>query len=116
MFRVLHGCILIRLFPFLGLHFPDDLLIEYLLHREQMTWMAPQWNQTHQMKNVQLNSCCILLQCYDYDQPHHAKDKEIFDVMVKESSTLQTVTPPFDMNFVAFKELIKEEWDQRDGH
>ena len=116
MFRVLHGCILIRLFPYLGLHFPDDLLIEYLLHREQMTWMTPQWNQTHQMKNVEMDSCCILLQCYDYDQSHQAKDREIFDVMVKEGSQIQTVTPPSDMNFVAFKELIKEEWDQRDRH
>ena len=116
MFRVLYGCILIRLFPYLNVQRSNDVLIEYLLHREQMTWMTPLWNQTHQMKNVDLDSCCILLQCYDYDQPHQARDQETLDVLVREGEQIQSVTPSSDMNFGAFKELIRQEWDRRDRH
>jgi hypothetical protein len=49
MFRVLYGQILIRLFPDLTLTLQHQAPIEYLLHQDQVTWMLPRLNQTHQM-------------------------------------------------------------------
>jgi hypothetical protein len=116
MFRVLHGCILIRLFPALTLNLQHEAPIEYLLHQDQVTWMLPRLNQTHQMKNVESNSCCIIVQCYNYDNNNNdekRKTEEIFDYIINNGCDIQSIKPNSDMNFGAFKEKIKKEWDER---
>lgn len=116
MFRVLHGCILIRLFPSLSPCFQHDAPIEYSVHQDQVTWMLPRLNQTHQMKNVELNSSCIIIQCYSYDDVKDEKlkkNEEIFDYIVHNSRDIQTIKPSADLSFGAFKEKIRKEWDGR---
>ena len=111
-FRVLYGSILIRLFPTLILHPRFDKAIEYLLHKDEMTWMLPTLNQTHQMKNVETKSCCIIAQCYSYDNEKKTNE-EIFAYMNPSNGNVQKIKLESDMDFIEFKEKIKDEWNSQ---
>lgn len=116
MFRVLSGSIVIRLFPALSLNHQYDAPLEYIVHQDHVTWMLPRLNQTHQMKNIELNSSCIIVQCYSYDDgkdENMTKNEEVFDFIVNSGRDIQTMKPNSDMNFGAFKEKIQKEWDER---
>jgi hypothetical protein len=114
MFRVLSGSIVIRLFPALTLNLQHEAPIEYLVRQDQVTWMLPRLNQTHQMKNVESSSCCIIIQCYSYEgDDEKRKNQEIFDFIVNNGRDIQLMKPNSDMNFGAFKEKIRKEWDER---
>jgi hypothetical protein len=71
------------------------------LHQDQVTWMLPRLNQTHQMKNVELSSCCIIVQCYNCEKK---KNEEYFDYIVNDGRDIQSMKPVSDMNFGVFKE------------
>ena len=111
-FRVLYGSILIRLFPTLMLNPRYDTAIEYLLRQDQTTWMLPTLNQTHQMKNIEMNSCCIIAQCYNNDNQKKATD-EIVDYINPSNGNIQKIKLESDMDFIEFKEKIKDEWNTR---
>jgi hypothetical protein len=113
MFRLLHGSILLRLFPALKLNLRHTPPIEYLLHQDQVTWMLPKLNQTHQMKNIELNSCCIIVQCYNYDNDDNKKIEEVFDYITNDDQHIQSMKPTSDMRFGVFKEKIRKEWDEK---
>ncbi|CAF4006107.1 unnamed protein product [Adineta steineri] len=115
MFRVLHGSILIRLFQALTLNLQYEAPIEYLLKQDQVTWMSPELNQTHQMKNIELSSCCIIVQCYEYDETQADKNRteEYFDFIANNHRHIETMKPNFDMKFAVFTEKMKKEWNQR---
>jgi hypothetical protein len=59
--------------------------------------------------NTSNEKCCILIQCYNYGE----NNEEIFDYIVNNGKDIQTMKPNSDMNFGAFKEKIKKEWDER---
>ena len=114
MFRVLRGSLLISLFPSLSLNLNPSTAKKYSLHQDQVTWMLPGWNQTHQMGNVESESC-ILLQCYDTEQIHleHEPTREFFRYLDTQRRTIREMQPTSDMSFGAFKEKIKDEWNRR---
>ena len=70
-------------------------------------WISPTLNQTHQLKNIQ-TATCITIQCYMYDGEDD-KHYDYFDYL-DEKGVTQQYEPDSDMDFLAFKDLILEEW------
>ena len=108
--RVLHGTIQVELFPFLcdekesvlpfaTTHFTED----------EVTWISPMLNQIHRLTNLPANTePCITIQCYMYNEDDDAH-YDYFDYLGDNGKKLQ-YTPDSDMEFIAFKQLMKEEW------
>ena len=107
--RVLHGAIDVRLFPYLS---PDvESFGTKTFKKGDITWISPTLNQTHQLVNVDKMQTCITIQCYMYDE----KDRlhyDYFDYLDDKGET-QQYEPDSDMDFIAFKELMLQEWNSR---
>jgi hypothetical protein len=108
--RVLHGSINVKLFPFL-----TDKVVPFGqadFKKDDVTWISPTLNQVHQLKNLPGNNqTCITIQCYMYDMEdvlHH----DYFDYM-DDKGNIGYYEPDSDMEFLAFKETMKEEWSER---
>ena len=108
--RVLHGSIQVELFPFLCDE--KDTVKPFgtaIFHKDDITWISPTLNQVHRLTNVPANTeACITIQCYMYnedDDVHY----DYFDYLGDNGKKLQ-YTPDSDMDFVEFKQRMKEEW------
>jgi hypothetical protein len=112
--RVLNGEIHVSLYPFLCSQkgSPLEPFGSATFKEGDVTWIAPTLNQTHQLKNLETNSyTCITIQCYMYpanDRGHY----DYFDYLDADGNK-QLYEPDSDMEFLAFKELIRKEWSQR---
>jgi hypothetical protein len=104
--KVLHGTIHITLFSFLG----GDFFGSADMAKEDMTWISPTLNQIHQLRNISTD-VCITIQCYMYDKKDHGH-YDYFDYL-DDTNQVQKYEPDSDMDFVAFKELIRTEWENR---
>jgi len=108
--RVLHGAIQVSLFPYLcedkeGV--PPFAVEEF--KKGDITWISPTLNQTHQLLNLPRNTdTCITVQCYTYDDGNNFH-YDYFDY-VDDDGKKQQYEPDSDMDFVAFKELMRKEW------
>lgn len=109
--RVLHGSINVKLFPFLsGEEVPPFASNNF--NKDDITWISPTLNQTHQLKNLETNTeTCMTLQCYMYDEQSN-NHYDYFDY-ADVSGNIQQYEPDSDMDFVDFKQLMKEEWNNR---
>jgi predicted metal-dependent enzyme (double-stranded beta helix superfamily) len=104
--RVLHGSIHVSLFPFLS----GDQLEPFGaadFQKGDITWISPSLNQIHQLKNTG-TSTCITIQCYMYKQGN-TTHYDYFDYLDADGKT-QQYEPDSDMEFLAFKALMKKEW------
>jgi hypothetical protein len=79
--------------------------------KDAVTWISPALNQVHQLKNVDDVVTCVTIQCYMYDG-EDAAHYDYFDYLDSEGK-VQQFEPNSDMDFVAFKELIRKEWASR---
>jgi uncharacterized RmlC-like cupin family protein len=106
--RVLHGGIQVQLFPFLSNEVAPFATGEFT--EGDMMWISPTLNQIHQLKNVGQETC-VTVQCYMYDQD----DKIHYDYFdyIDVDGALQRFTPDSDMEFLDFKDLMREEWNAR---
>ncbi len=111
--RVLNGAINVSLFPFLS----GDAVEPFAkadFKKEDITWISPELNQVHQLKNLDTNKdTCITIQCYMYEN----NDKRHYDYFdyLDESGVKQQFEPNSDMDFVEFKKTIKKEWEEFQG-
>lgn len=111
--RVLNGEINVSQFPYLCA--TKDGIKPFSVtnfHKDQVTWISPTMNQTHQLRNLPENSAtCITIQCYLYDQ----KDNGHYDYFdyVDPDGNIQQYEPDSDMDFVEFKKTMKTEWESR---
>ena len=108
--RVLHGSINVALFPFLC---PDGIepfsVADF--NKNDVTWISANLNQIHQLKNLETNKdACITIQCYMYDK-YDSIHYDFFDY-VDDNGTIQHYNPDSDMEFLAFKEQMRMEWDE----
>ncbi len=105
--RVLHGRIHVSLFSFLG----GDSFGSADFGKDDVTWISPVLNQVHQLQNTDVKETCVTIQCYMYeneDSIHY----DYFDYLDGDGK-VQQFDPNSDMDFVAFKELIRKEWISR---
>lgn len=102
--RVLHGKINVSLYPYLGTVEPFALA-DFV--KDDVTWLSPTLNQVHKLLN-QGTSTCITIQCYLYD----LEDRDHYDYFdyMDGQGRIQQYEPDSDMDFVAFKELMRQEW------
>ena len=111
--RVLHGKINVKLFPFLCDE-PDTVepFSEVQFVENDITWISPTLNQVHQLTNLETNKhTCVTIQCYMYDE----KDKLHYDYFdyLDSKEQKQQYEPDSDMDFIQFKETMKQEWENR---
>jgi len=107
--RVLHGAIQVSLFPYLSAAVKPFAVTSF--KKDAITWISPTLNQTHQLMNTETKETCITIQCYMYDE----KDRQHYDYFdyLDGSGQTQQYEPDSDMDFVAFKALMIQEWSAR---
>lgn len=109
--RVLHGDINVKLFPMLS-KYHEEPFKEVVFHKDQVTWITPRYNQTHQLINVNKQGpTCITIQCYMYGADNTAHYK-YFD-FIGEDGQIDQFTPNSDADFVSFKATMLKEWNER---
>lgn len=111
--RVLHGKIHVSLYPFLCAEKDGvDPFANHEFVKDTITWISPTLNQTHQLKNLSSSTeTCITIQCYMYDDDDVAH-YDYFDY-IDDNGKKEQYEPDSDMDFVVFKELMKQEWNTR---
>lgn len=109
--RVLHGSIHVKLFAFLCEE-KDGInpFAEADFKKDDITWISPTLNQTHQLVNIG-KPTCITIQCYMYDETNKSH-YDYFDYIDGDGNK-QQYEPDSDMDFVEFRELMKKEWSKR---
>ena len=107
--RVLHGSINVSLFSYLCDQ--KETIKPYGkvdFEKDDITWISPTLNQVHQLNNLDERTTCITIQCYMYgnnDNTHY----DYFDYL-DDDGKKQQFDPDSDMEFLKFKETIKQEW------
>ena len=111
--RVLHGKINVKLFAFLCDEKESiEPFNEVQFVKNDITWISSSLNQVHQLHNLETNKdTCITIQCYMYD----GNDKKHYDYFdyLDNSGHKQQYEPDSDMDFIEFKERIRNEWNNR---
>jgi len=104
--RVLNGEIHVKLFPYLSSDNTPFACADF--KENDVTWISPMLNQTHQLVNKNEHQTCITIQCYMYD----AKDNAHYDYFdyINGKGNIELYEPDSDMDFIKFKELMKQEW------
>jgi|UniRef100_A0A6C0CUI4 predicted metal-dependent enzyme (double-stranded beta helix superfamily) len=114
--RVLNGKINVKLYPFLCYDDKDGVepFKEVQVIKDEVTWISPTLNQIHQLHNLDSNKdTCITIQCYMYendDSLHY----DYFDYLDNKGKK-QNYEPDSDMDFILFKETMKQEWASRNS-
>lgn len=111
--RVLRGNIHVKLYPYLC---DDSEGVEPFAETEfkanDVTWLSPTLNQVHQLTNLDTNTqTCITIQCYLYSK-NDILHYDYFDY-IGDNNTKQHFEPDSDMDFVDFKNKMREEWNNR---
>ena len=111
--RVLHGSINVSLYPFLC---PEGIqpFGTYSFDKDDITWISPTLNQTHQLYNSDDTTPCITIQCYMYEGDNDIH-YDYFDY-IDADGIKQYYEPDSDLDFIQFKEIIREEWERSDNN
>lgn len=110
--RVLHGSINVALYPFLCKGNSVEPFSVANFKKNDVTWITPTLNQTHRLKNLEDNNdTCITIQCYMYGE----KDISHYDYFdyIENNGDIETYEPDSDMDFLSFKKIIREQWENR---
>jgi hypothetical protein len=111
--RVLHGNIHVNLYPYLCDEpgsVPPFATCDF--KKDDITWLSPTLNQVHMLKNMEGNKAtCITIQCYLYDS-NNLSHYDYFDYLGDDGAKAQ-YEPDSDMDFLVFKQLIRDEWSRR---
>ena len=109
--RVLKGSIHVRLYPFLCAE-KDSVAPfgEADFNENDITWLSPTLNQTHQLINRNEKQTCITIQCYMYEDENR-KHYDYFDYLDEDGHKNQ-YEPDSDKDFLSFKEIMRTEWKE----
>jgi predicted metal-dependent enzyme (double-stranded beta helix superfamily) len=106
--KVLHGAIDVHLYPMLSLHHTTPFgTVSF--ETGDVTWISARLNQVHKLENTGTEPC-VTIQCYLYaetDLTHYP----YFDYL--EQASIGHFDPSSDMDFLAFKQRMREEWAAR---
>lgn len=110
--RVLHGEIDVKLFPYLSTEITDPFATARFKPGD-VTYIVPGLNQVHQLKNPNLvGPSCITIQCYQYAEDDTAH-WEYFDYISGDGKRIETFAPDSDLDFKAFKAIMRAEFLKR---
>jgi predicted metal-dependent enzyme (double-stranded beta helix superfamily) len=108
--KVLHGGIHVRLYPMLSLHHTTPFA-EVDFATDDVTWISARLNQVHMLENDGAEPC-ITIQCYMYAETN-LTHYPYFDYL--EQADIGHFDPNSDMDFLAFKQRMREEHAARAG-
>jgi len=110
--RVLNGNINVSLFSYLCSDIEGIQPFNKIdFYKDDITWISPTLNQIHQLKNTNTENTCITIQCYMYEGDNNTH-YDYFDY-IDDDGKKQQYEPDSDMEFIKFKETIKQEWENR---
>ncbi|MGB1205304.1 MAG: cysteine dioxygenase [Chitinophagales bacterium] len=109
--KVLRGNIDVDIYRMLPSKYSSDKSLKTVdFKRDDITYLMPEINQYHLLKNNLKNTkTCITIQCYAYsknDKEHYAT----FDYV--EDNKIGHFDPISDCDFLEFKAKVKEEWNE----
>jgi hypothetical protein len=107
--RVLSGAIDVELYPFLSGNDKVNPFGTKTFVQDDITWISPTLNQVHKLINTHKETC-ITIQCYLYGEEDHGH-YDFFD-FINANKTIDQYEPDSDMEFLAFKKTMQEEWSK----
>lgn len=109
--RVLYGEVEVSLYPHLSEHYKEPTKKE-IFKKNEVTYILPGLNQTHQVYNPSNKKTCVTLQCYQYGDDNN-EHYEYFDYLDPTAQDIiNQFEPKSDCDFVKFKQIIAEEYQQ----
>jgi len=92
--------------------FRPQELDKFNLYKNDVTWMSPEWYQTHQLRNVS-QEYCATVQCYRYDDNDEIQWNQ-FD-FVKEEGEVGNFFPNTDFTFGQMRDDVYAEYNAKFG-
>ncbi|HEU0129746.1 MAG TPA: cysteine dioxygenase family protein [Mycobacteriales bacterium] len=102
--KVLHGEIHVSLFAMLSPHHTEPFG-QVSFAKDEVTWISARLNQVHQLRNDGTEPC-ITIQCYLYAESN-LTHYPYFDYL--DQADIGHFDPNSDMDFLAFKQLMRDE-------
>jgi predicted metal-dependent enzyme (double-stranded beta helix superfamily) len=106
--KVLHGDISVSLYAMLSPHHQQPFA-EATFTKNDVTWISARLNQVHMLQNLKTEPC-ITIQCYMYAETN-LTHYPYFDYL--EKADIGHFDPNSDVDFLAFKALMKAEQARR---
>ena len=113
--KVLYGRITCNVYNKISLP-PDEKdmkpLIKFDLKQDQITWIDPNWYQTHRLEN-NTDEFCATIQCYRYDfndSIHWPNFDYIGFVEGRDEYELKEFYPDSDFTFMNLRSIVLEEY------
>uniref|UniRef100_A0A1X7VQ32 Cysteine dioxygenase n=1 Tax=Amphimedon queenslandica TaxID=400682 RepID=A0A1X7VQ32_AMPQE len=107
--RVVHGGLTIKIFNKLAENDKTPELMKFDVRKGDITWISPNWFQTHQLWNY-TDDYCATIQCYQYGT-NDTTDWPFFDY-VSDTSEICEFRPDTDYTFHKMRELLMKEFTE----
>ena len=105
--KVLHGKITAEIYPWFASPSPPYFAKKRFV-KDQVTWVTPELNQTHRLINDENSMMSITMQSYIFGRGE-IEHRGVFDY-IDDSNQTRGFVPPSDMDYPAFKALMRYEW------
>lgn len=92
-------------------NFRPTELLKFNAFKDEVTWMSPEWYQTHQLRNVS-DDYCATVQCYRYDDNDNIQWNQ-FDYVKDENGEVGNFFPNTDFTFGQMRDIVLKEWSNR---
>ena len=109
--KCLHGSINVKLYN-KSVKKGDEPLKHLDVKKGDVTWISPNWYQTHKLWNT-TDDFCATVQCYQFGKEDFLK-WPMFE-FIDENNHLQEFLPNSDFKFTDFSKLLIEEYSQATG-
>ena len=106
--KVVHGSINVHVHNKMVKEHDQAPLKKVTISKGDVTWISPNWYQTHRLINDTSGDYCATIQCYQYgddDQRHWP----YFDY-VSEQNQIEDFLPNSDFHFIPLREKLLEEY------
>jgi len=91
-------------------NFRPTELFKFNAFKNDVTWISPEWFQTHQLRNVSQDYCATV-QCYRYDENDNIQWNQ-FDY-VNDDGIVGNFFPNSDFTFGVMRKKVLQEWENR---
>jgi len=78
------------------------------ISKGDVTWISPNWYQTHQLKNESSEDYCATIQCYQYGDKND-QHWPYFD-FISDQNQIEDFLPDTDFDFIPMREKLLEEY------
>lgn len=104
--KVLHGGLTISIFN-KDIHFSEKLT-EFHVEEDDVTWISPNWYQSHQLWNHHKDDYCATIQCYQYGDDDNIT-WPYFDYL-GSTDHIEEFIPQSDCDFKKMRDIVMAEY------